>query len=63
MLAVLASVGVDPLGALPELRNRLSQNENFTYDSAERTLDSVRRLMRSAFATPRWVRSIYRSDV
>lgn len=35
---------------LLEVRNRLSHNENFTYDDAERALDSMRRLMSSISA-------------
>jgi len=35
---------------LLEVRNRLSHNETFTYDDAERALDSMRRLMESISA-------------
>ena len=35
---------------LLEVRNRLSHNETFTYDDAERSLDSMRRLMESISA-------------
>ncbi|MDQ6436331.1 DUF499 domain-containing protein [Mesorhizobium sp. LHD-90] len=35
---------------LLEVRNRLNHNENFTYDDAERALDSMRRLMSSISA-------------
>lgn len=35
---------------LLEVRNRLNHNENFTYDDAERALDSMRRLMTSISA-------------
>ncbi|WP_301591912.1 DUF499 domain-containing protein [Sabulicella glaciei] len=35
---------------LLEVRNRLSHNENFTYDDAERALDTMRRLMEAISA-------------
>ncbi len=35
---------------LLDVRNKLSHNENFTYDDAERALDSMRRLMESISA-------------
>ncbi|MEM6900132.1 MAG: Swt1 family HEPN domain-containing protein, partial [Pseudomonadota bacterium] len=35
---------------LLEVRNRLSHNETFTYDDAERALDSMRRLLESVSA-------------
>ena len=35
---------------LLEVRNRLSHNENFTYDDAERALDKMRRLMEAISA-------------
>ncbi|MCT8268022.1 DUF499 domain-containing protein [Afifella sp. JA880] len=35
---------------LLEVRNRLSHNENFTYDDAERALDTMRRLMEAVSA-------------
>src|SRR4051794_36062244 len=35
---------------LLEVRNRLSHNETFTYDDAERALDTMRRLMESISA-------------
>lgn len=38
------------VGELLEVRNRLSHNENFTYDDAERALDSMRRLMEAISA-------------
>jgi hypothetical protein len=38
------------VGELGDVRNKLSHNENFTYDDAERALDSMRRLMSSISA-------------
>lgn len=38
------------VGELLEVRNRLSHNETFTYDDAERALDSMRRLMEAISA-------------
>jgi predicted AAA+ superfamily ATPase len=38
------------ISELLEVRNRLSHNETFTYDDAERALDSMRRLMESISA-------------
>ena len=35
---------------LLDVRNKLSHNENFTYDDAERALDSMRRLMEAISA-------------
>ncbi|RVG14952.1 DUF499 domain-containing protein [Sinorhizobium meliloti] len=37
---------------LLEVRNKLSHNENFTYDDAERALDTLRRLLESVSAGP-----------
>jgi len=37
---------------LIEVRNRLSHSENFTYDDAERALDTLRRLLESISAGP-----------
>lgn len=38
------------VGELGDVRNKLSHNESFTYDDAERALDSMRRLMTSISA-------------
>ncbi|OYQ37023.1 AAA family ATPase [Sandarakinorhabdus cyanobacteriorum] len=38
------------VGELLEVRNKLSHNETFTYDDAERALDSMRRLMEAISA-------------
>lgn len=38
------------VGELGDVRNKLSHNENFSYDDAERALDSMRRLMTSISA-------------
>lgn len=38
------------VGELLEVRNRLSHNETFTYDDAERALDSMRRLLEAISA-------------
>ncbi|MFC6499610.1 Swt1 family HEPN domain-containing protein [Gemmobacter lanyuensis] len=39
------------VGELLEIRNKLSHNETFTYDDAERALDSMRRLMEAISAS------------
>jgi HEPN domain-containing protein len=35
---------------LLDVRNKLSHNENFTYDDAERALDTMRRLLEAVSA-------------
>jgi uncharacterized protein len=42
---VLGNTERSIVNELREVRNKLSHNENFTYDDAERALDSMRRLM------------------
>lgn len=48
--AVLGHSERSYVSELLEVRNRLSHNETFTYDDAERALDSMRRLMESISA-------------
>ena len=48
--AVLGHAERSYVGELLEVRNRLSHNETFTYDDAERALDSMRRLMEAISA-------------
>ena len=43
--AVLGRAERSLVNELGDVRNKLSHNENFTYDDAERALDSMRRLM------------------
>lgn len=48
--AVLGRTERSIVNELIEVRNKLSHNENFTYDDAERALDSMRRLMEAISA-------------
>lgn len=48
--AVLGRAERSLINELGDVRNKLSHNENFTYDDAERALDSMRRLMESISA-------------
>lgn len=48
--SVLGHMERSIVGELLEVRNRLSHNETFTYDDAERALDSMRRLMQAISA-------------
>ena len=48
--SVLGNTERSIVNELRDVRNRLSHNENFTYDDAERALDSMRRLMEAVSA-------------
>ncbi len=48
--AVLGKAERSLVNELSDVRNKLSHNENFTYDDAERALDSMRRLMEAISA-------------
>ena len=43
--SVLGKAERSLINELGDVRNKLSHNENFTYDDAERALDTMRRLM------------------
>lgn len=49
--AVLGRAERAIVNELVDVRNKLSHNENFTYDDAERALDSMRRLMEAISAS------------